>query len=206
NTMTSPVTWSFTTIVPLGNGPFSIWSAPAAPVTANDPDAQSTEVGVRFRSDVAGSVVGLRFYKGASNTGTHVGTLWTNTGTALASATFTGETASGWQQVNFASPVSISANTTYVASYHAPNGHYAEDDNSFTASGVHNPPLRARSRGRTTRRSPRSATAWTASTAPTPTVAAVSSRRTSGWRPTTGWTSSSTTRQATPSPPRPPPT
>src|SRR5262249_37669241 len=71
----------------------------------------------------------------------------TNTGTALASATFTGETASGWQQVNFASPVSISANTTYVASYHAPNGRYAEDDNYFTVSGVDNPPLHALANG-----------------------------------------------------------
>jgi hypothetical protein len=54
-----------------------------------------------------------------------VGNLWSSTGTLLATATFTGETGSGWQQVNFATPVTISANTIYVASYHANNGHYS---------------------------------------------------------------------------------
>src|SRR5262249_8571385 len=51
------------------------------------------------------------------------------------------------QQVTFASPVAISANTTYVASYHAPNGAYAEDDNYFAASGVDNAPLHALANG-----------------------------------------------------------
>ena len=69
------------------------------------------ELGVRFRSDVAGVITGIRFYKGAQNTGPHTGNLYTATGTVLASATFTNETASGWQQVTFASPVSIAANT-----------------------------------------------------------------------------------------------
>jgi hypothetical protein len=36
----------------------------------------------------------------------------------LATGTFTGGTASGWQQLNFSTPVTIAANTTYVASYH----------------------------------------------------------------------------------------
>ena len=60
--------------------------------------------------------------------------LWTNTGTLLGTATFTGESASGWQQVDFATPVPISANTTYVASYFAPNGHYSADNSYFLNS------------------------------------------------------------------------
>ena len=48
-------------------------------------------------------------------------------GTLLATATFTGETAWGWQSVNFANPVPVTAGTTYVAGYYAPNGHYAQD-------------------------------------------------------------------------------
>ena len=75
---------------------------------------------MKFRSDVAGYVTGVRFYKAAGNTGTHVGNLWSSTGTRLATATFTGETASGWQQVTFSPPVAIAANTVYVASYHCP--------------------------------------------------------------------------------------
>ena len=66
------------------------------------------ELGLKFQASSAGDVTGLRFYKGASNTGTDVADLWTSTGTLLATATFTNETASG-QQVNFPTPVTISA-------------------------------------------------------------------------------------------------
>src|SRR5207302_943965 len=127
-------------------GPMSIFDS-AAPYNPSDSDPSSIEVGVKFRSDVAGYILGLRFYKGTSNTGSHVGTLWSSTGAMLARATFSGETASGWQQVNFASPVPISPNTTYVASYHAPNGHYAGDDYAFINSGYTSGPLHALANG-----------------------------------------------------------
>ena len=65
----------------------------------------------------------------------------------MATATFTGETASGWQQVTLASPVAVTANTTYVASYYAPVGRYSVDDNYFATSGVDNPPLHALANG-----------------------------------------------------------
>ena len=73
--------------------------------------------------------------------GAHIGDLWTTNGTHLASAPFTVETPSGWQQVNFTNPVPINSNTVYVASYHANNGHYSEDDNYFASNGVDNVPL-----------------------------------------------------------------
>jgi hypothetical protein len=109
-------------------------------------DANSVEVGVKFRSDNNGTITGVRFYKGSGNTGTHVGSLWSSTGTLLAQATFTSETATGWQQVSFPAPVAIAANTTYVASYHAPVGRYAADSNGL-ASTVNNVPLHALSSG-----------------------------------------------------------
>ena len=59
--------------------------------------------------------------------------LWTSSGKLLATATFTSETGSGWQQVNFATPVAITAGTTYVASYHTNVGHYADDQNYFAS-------------------------------------------------------------------------
>src|SRR6185312_2004572 len=63
-----------------------------------------------------------------ANTGTHVGLLYANGGgTALGSANFSGEGASGWQLVNFTTGVSISANTTYVAAVYMPVGHYSDD-------------------------------------------------------------------------------
>src|SRR5450755_2393770 len=114
----------------------------ATPPVVDSGDPNAVELGVKFQSSVSGMVTGIRFYKAATNTGTHIGRLWTASGTQLATATFTGETASGWQTVSFASPVSISANTTYVAGYFAPNGHYSDQAPGFT-SGVSNPPLQA---------------------------------------------------------------
>ncbi|HET7164260.1 MAG TPA: DUF4082 domain-containing protein, partial [Pseudolabrys sp.] len=56
----------------------------------------------------------------------------TATGTNLASATFSNTAASGWQTVNLTTPVTIAANTTYVASYHT-TGAYVATTNFFTA-------------------------------------------------------------------------
>jgi hypothetical protein len=95
------------------------------PVTVDSGDANSVVLGVKFTADVSGTITGIRFYKSAANTGTHIGALWSVTGTQLAQATFSHETASGWQAVSFATPVSVTAGTTYVASYLAPNGHYS---------------------------------------------------------------------------------
>ena len=123
--------------------PCSIWAPSATPAIASDSDTGAVNLGVKFTADQSGFITGLRFYKGAGNTGTHTGGLWSSTGTQLATATFANETASGWQQVNFATPVAITANTVYVASYRAPVGRYAADSGYFAASGVDNPPLHA---------------------------------------------------------------
>jgi hypothetical protein len=105
--------------------PCTIFTSGSTPATAAQNDSSSVEVGVKIQSDTAGKITSLRFYKGAGNTGTHIGHLWSSTGQLLASATFANESATGWQQVDFAAPVTIQANTTYVASYHANSGHYA---------------------------------------------------------------------------------
>ena len=124
----------------------SVWNSTAKPALADAGDSSAVEVGMKFRSDVAGVVTGVRFYKASTNTGTHTGHLWANTGTLLGSVTFTTETASGWQQASFATPVSINANTTYIVSYYALNGHYSDDIGGFT-TGVDNPPLHALAAG-----------------------------------------------------------
>ena len=123
--------------------PCTIWAPTATPGTPSDPDTAAVNLGVKFTADQNGFITGIRFYKGAGNTGAHVGTLWSGTGAALASATFTNETASGWQQADFPASVAITAGTVYVASYHAPVGRYANDNGYFLATGVDNPPLRA---------------------------------------------------------------
>src|SRR6267142_910465 len=137
----------FLGIVPQAEAQSTIWPSTATPAVVADSDTGEVELGVKFRSDLNGFITGIRFYKGATNTGTHVGRLWTSTGTQLASVTFTGETASGWQQANFASPVAITANTVYVASYHAPVGRYSVNNSFFASAGVDNPPLHALANG-----------------------------------------------------------
>ncbi len=125
----------------------TIWPAATVPGLVDGGPDSAVELGVKFRSDVAGTVTGIRFYKATANTGTHIANLWSSTGTRLATANFTGETASGWQQVSFATPVAIAANTVYVASYRCPNGHYSADINYFQSQGVDNAPLHALATG-----------------------------------------------------------
>jgi hypothetical protein len=137
---TSARSVSIAIVSPLG---LTIWPTTAAPGTVDHGADNPVELGVKFRSDVSGAVTGIRFYKASTNTGTHVGNLWTSTGQLLATATFTGETASGWQQVSFSTPVAIAANTVYVASYHTNVGHYSQDLNFFASAGYDNAPLHA---------------------------------------------------------------
>jgi hypothetical protein len=127
--------------------PCTIWSSSAVPTVIDAGAGGSVELGVKFTADSSGLITGIRFYKGSANTGTHVGSLWSSTGTLLAQATFTGETASGWQEVNFSSPVMIAANTMYVASYHTNVSHFSIDLNTFTTAGVDNAPLHALANG-----------------------------------------------------------
>ena len=125
---------------PPGNS-FSLFSPSASPALPNANAGAPLELGTKFTSDSNGYITGIRFYKGSSNTGTHVGSLWTRGGQLLAQVTFTNETESGWQQANFAAPMAIMANTIYVVSYHTP-GPYSYDAVYFN-SPVDNPPLHA---------------------------------------------------------------
>jgi hypothetical protein len=140
NALAQNYTWSFTT----SNTSFvTIWSNAATPSMVTTTDPSAVELGVKFRSSQNGYIKGLRFYKGPQNTGTHVGTLWSSSGQQLGRATFANETASGWQEVYFTTPIAIAANTVYIASYHTNVGFYSKNENYFTNSGVSNPPLYA---------------------------------------------------------------
>lgn len=143
NTMTQ-TQWSFTTT---GDCPCSIWESDALPGNVAENDASGIEVGVKFRSDVDGQITGVRFYKGPGNTGTHIGSLWAADGTRLATGTFSGETSGGWQTLTFTTPVPITAGTTYVASYYAPNGRYSGDGGYFNSGPVVNGHLTALANG-----------------------------------------------------------
>ena len=88
------------------------------------------ELGMEFTSAKAGQLNAIRYYKSPSETGSHIGRIWSNTGTLLGSVNFTNETGSGWQQQALATPLNITANTTYVVSVNA-NSYFAVSGNGL---------------------------------------------------------------------------
>jgi hypothetical protein len=100
------------------------------PVLPNVTDGTPYEMGMKFRVASGGTITAIRYWKASSDTGTHTGHIWSSTGTLLATTTFSGGTASGWQQQALATPLTIQANTTYVVSVNV-NAYYV-----FTGSGL----------------------------------------------------------------------
>ena len=108
-----------------GQCPCSLWSdaSPVGSVDAND--ISEVNLGVDFTVAASGTISGVRFYKEPDNTGAHVGSLWSSTGKLLATGTFTSESTEGWEELDFSTPVAVTAGTAYVASYFTATGHYA---------------------------------------------------------------------------------
>ena len=142
NMMPTPFIWSFTTTATV-TCPCSLYSAATVPTTVTTNDPNPYELGVQFMPSINGTIAGVKFYKGAQNTGTHTGSLWSSTGTQLATGTFSNETASGWQTLTFTTPVAVTAGTTYIASYTTTTGFYSSDNGYFNRSAVTSPPLSA---------------------------------------------------------------
>jgi hypothetical protein len=94
---------------------------------ATDPDVSPVELGLRFEADGPGSLTAVRFLKARGDRGSHPVTVWSGDGRRLGSATSTGESQSGWQQVELAEPVQIEAGQQYVVSYHTSRYRVAED-------------------------------------------------------------------------------
>jgi O-glycosyl hydrolase len=109
---------------------YNIFGDAAPPVPAWS-DSNAVEVGVKFIANGSMLVQGVRFYKGSGNTGTHIAHLWNSVGTLLATQNFSNENGSGWQTVLFTLPVRVNAGQIYIASYLAPQGHYAADVNGL---------------------------------------------------------------------------
>ena len=123
-------------------GPYTVFGT-QVPAVADSGDGGAYELGMKITPTVDGFITGVRFYKSTANTGTHTGSLWNSAGQRVASATFTSETASGWQKVLFSQPVAVGAGQTYTVSYTAPRGHYATKDYQWASFGFTDPPLTA---------------------------------------------------------------
>jgi hypothetical protein len=122
---------------------YTLFNSSAVPTLLNNNAGGSIELGMKFTADQAGIINAIRFYKSPFDSSTqHVANLRSSTGQLLATVTFNNETASGWQQVNLASPVAISANTVYVVSYFSASGSFSATWGYFNQP-VDNPPLHA---------------------------------------------------------------
>ena len=121
------------------NCPCTVFGTTIPSVTTGHDNTTGIVLGMKWQSVANAVVTGIRFYKASGNTGTHQGLLYNTSGTLLAQATFTGETATGWQQVNFSSPVSVTAGQTYVAAYFSSAGNYSVTGNYFTVPVVNGP-------------------------------------------------------------------
>ena len=134
--LASAVSWSFTTSASVC--PCSLFPSTLLPAFTNLPTQDgrggagpwSYEMGVKIQVDQPMQIDAVRFYKGSLETGTHVGRIWTASGTQLAQVTFQNETGSGWQQQALSAPISLLPNTVYVVSVGF-NAAY-----SVTASGL----------------------------------------------------------------------
>lgn len=89
--------------------------AAPADVTKDGPH----ELGLKFTSERDGTVTRVRYFRVAEETGEHTGHLWDKDGRDLANVRFEKETATGWQEAVFASPVPVKANEVYVISVNA---------------------------------------------------------------------------------------
>ncbi len=109
--------------------------------SAVSPNTSPVELGVLFSSDLSGYINGVRFWRPSSATSDHTASLWDGTGHLLATAAFTNESGSGWQQANFPVPILVQHDTTYVASVHT-SGAFAYDLSAIDITII-NAPLRA---------------------------------------------------------------
>lgn len=119
--------------------PCSLFNVTDNPSTKNAYNGfAGLEVGTRFKSDSAGYVTGLRFYKSTLDTGKHVLSLWTSDGTLLARDSLMSweEKKSGWHDVVLDTPVPIDPGTIYVVSYFSPSGRYARSSGYFSDNFV----------------------------------------------------------------------
>ena len=96
-----------------------------------DPDRNAVQLGLKFQSNVDGTVSGIQFYKGPQNDGDNMVRLWNANGDMVASGTFEDDGSNGWQTVNFDQPVAIKAGEVWTASYHAPQGGYSVSEYYF---------------------------------------------------------------------------
>jgi len=136
-----------------GSSDFRLWPNEPTPSSFDTTEAGNVELGVKFQVDVPGTIKSIRFYKATiQDTVVIPVSLWTTAGTLVGQTTIT-VSGSGWKTATFASPLPVSPDTTYIASYHltspAPGVAmgYPFAAQYFSSTGVDNGPLHALASG-----------------------------------------------------------
>jgi large repetitive protein len=128
---------------PPSGGPFNIFNPPLQTPSPSDevPDPNSVTLGVKFRAAFDGVVSAVRFYKPKDDAATtHSVQLWSYpAGVLLGSGTVNGTLPTGWIEVPLTTPVPVSANITFLASYFNTSGFYSNTDNAFLTAVVNGP-------------------------------------------------------------------
>lgn len=114
----------------------------AVPATTASGAGSTWEQGVEFSSTVDGEITHIRFWKAPGEpSGGHVGRIWNAvTGLQLAAATFTNETASGWQEAQLQTPLLIARGVRYKVTYNVHNV-VAKTFDVFSARPITSGPL-----------------------------------------------------------------
>lgn len=133
---------NFTASITAGGDETLFTTQTPARTNLTDGPTAEYELGTVFTAAVSGSIKAITFWKASSETGTHVGHIWTLDGQLRASVTFTNESASGWQEQNLATPLAIEPNTPYIVSVNTGNTYYVAT-NGGLASQVVNQDLKS---------------------------------------------------------------
>ena len=119
-----------------GGSTSSFFASGAKPAATKTNDTADYELGMRFRATADGEISALRYYRGtadAGDTDTRTMSLWSSTGTKLASVTITSTAgADGWQVGNLSSPIDVDAGKTYTVSY-TTKKNYAYNESYFSS-------------------------------------------------------------------------
>ena len=104
-------------------GPYTLdgaaWTTPGA--YAQGP----LTLAVRVTTTNAGWITKVRFFKDVIFTGPHTAFVWDVSGNVIGTEVFGSETESGWQEITLASPVAITAGSTFSVGYTLENGFVA---------------------------------------------------------------------------------
>jgi hypothetical protein len=112
----------------------SVFSSATVPTTLADPETNSVELGVRFSASRQITITGIKFFGTPQNRGPHTGTIWAEDGSRLRVVSFPRTSHQGWVTATLKRPLTVAAGTRLVASYRAPHGRYAVEEQGFTSS------------------------------------------------------------------------